>query len=107
MNLPSPHPGSFLKAPMPLPLGEGGQGRVRGQFVLLLVDDNAAATEGLRVLGAHSVIGGSFVVIDHDTIRVRNFDAEAVRAAIQGCQEEVVIAGAIYRSGALVLRERA
>ena len=25
LNLPSPHPGSFLKAPMPLPWGEGGR----------------------------------------------------------------------------------
>ena len=74
--------------------------------MLLLVDDNAAATEGLRVLGVHGVIAGNFVVIDHDTIRVRNFDAEAVRAAIQGCQEEVVIAGPVYRSATLVLRQR-
>src|SRR5206468_3336218 len=38
VNLLSPHPGSFLKAPMPLPRGEGGRsdggrgGRVRGQW---------------------------------------------------------------------------
>ena len=25
VNRPSPHPGSFLKAPMPLPWGEGGR----------------------------------------------------------------------------------
>jgi hypothetical protein len=40
VKLPSPHPGSFLKAPMPLPMGEGGRretsrgrgGRVNGPW---------------------------------------------------------------------------
>src|SRR5207249_11432701 len=44
LNLPSPHPGSFLKAPMPLPLGEGGRRTGDGS-----VADRAALLDGLRL----------------------------------------------------------
>src|SRR5207247_8133703 len=44
VNLPSPHPGSFLKAPMPLPLGEGGRRTGDGS-----VADRAALLDGLRL----------------------------------------------------------
>ena len=45
VKLPSPHPGSFLKAPMPLPLGEGGR-RLGERSVA----DRAALLGGLRLL---------------------------------------------------------
>ena len=45
VNLPSPHPGSFLKAPMPLPWGEGGRRPGEGS-----VADEAVVLGGLRLL---------------------------------------------------------
>ncbi|PYV92365.1 MAG: hypothetical protein DMG05_04810 [Acidobacteria bacterium] len=45
VKLLSPHPGSFLKAPMPLPMGEGGRRPGEGS-----VADRAVLLGGLRLL---------------------------------------------------------
>ncbi|PYV89327.1 MAG: hypothetical protein DMG05_13715 [Acidobacteria bacterium] len=45
VKLASPHPGSFLKAPMPLPMGEGGRRPGEGS-----VADRTALLGGLRLL---------------------------------------------------------
>ena len=69
------------------------------------MDDDAASTYGLCVLGADRVIAGQLIVIDYGNgSRICNLDTEAVRVAIQRCQEEVVIAGPVYRAGTFVLR---
>ena len=53
VKLPSPHPGSFLKAPMPLPMGEGGrsdggrEGRVRGPWP---IERHSSAIRGCSLL---------------------------------------------------------
>ena len=47
VKLPSPHPGSFLKAPMPLPMGEGGRRPEPGEGS---VADRIALLGGLRLL---------------------------------------------------------
>jgi hypothetical protein len=53
VELPSPHPGSFLKAPMPLPMGPMGEGGRRpGEGS---VADRTAVLGGLRLLAAASV----------------------------------------------------
>jgi len=51
VKLPSPHPGSVLKAPMPLPMGEGGRRPGEGS-----VSDRAALPGGLRLLATASVV---------------------------------------------------
>jgi len=48
VKLPSPHPGSFLKAPMPLPMGEGGRRPGEGS-----VADRAALLGGVRLLATY------------------------------------------------------
>jgi len=48
-KLPSPHPGSFLKAPMPLPMGEGGRRPGEGS-----VADRTALLGGLGLLATSS-----------------------------------------------------
>ena len=55
MNLPSPHPGSFLKAPMPLPMGEGGRRPGEGS-----VADRTALLGGPRLLATTSLSDGWF-----------------------------------------------
>jgi len=50
VKLRSPHPGSFLKAPMPLPMGEGGRRPSEGS-----VGDRTALLGGLRLLATTSV----------------------------------------------------
>src|SRR5438093_3067175 len=71
VNLPSPHPGSFLKAPMPLPWGEGGRRPGEGS-----VADRAALLCGLRLLAINRSLdpAGSYfgacsgkLLVSHDS----------------------------------------
>ena len=71
VSLPSPHPGSFLKAPMPLPWGEGGRRPGEGS-----VADRAALLGGLRLLAINRSLdpAGSYfgacsgkLLVSHDS----------------------------------------
>jgi hypothetical protein len=55
VKLPSPDPGSFLKAPMPLPMGEGGRRPSEGS-----VADRTALLGGPRLLATSSLSDGWF-----------------------------------------------
>src|SRR2546423_6928917 len=76
------------------------------------MDDNAAATQGLRV-GAIKVVGTANDVVVNDTARPRNLDAKlidstsAIGIAIRCGEPEVVAACSVDCARAFVLRLRA
>src|SRR5256885_9530309 len=87
----------------------GRNGAPRASFAILLVDDDAAAADGLGVGASHAVIGAHLVVVDNSARTVQDLDPELIHSpaatdvAVSRSQQEAVARHSIDRAGTLVL----
>ena len=61
----------------------GRNGAPRASFAILLVDDDAAAADGLGVGASHAVIGAHLIVVDNSARTVQDLDPELRLAPIR------------------------